>query len=154
MGLDLSAKRKPKSKAKSAAEDPVVEEKSRSTAKTKLSKKPKLPFKKAKTKPEAEAENFDSEDVEVKASGRKAVEAEVSEAKKVKVPEVAPVPAFRGGFVHSALDGAVNTHWRRSAESDLLLAAMEEALVIDGLFVGSIYAKASFVQKTGGALLL
>ena len=75
-------------------------------------------------------------------------------AEQIEQEAVCRVGSFQGGFVNPALEGAVNTSWRKSTEANLLLAAMEEALVVDGLFVGSIYAKASFVQKTGGGMLL
>lgn len=62
--------------------------------------------------------------------------------------------AFYGGFVCNAFANAINIHWKKSPESELMLTAMEEVLVVDGFFVGSIYAKSSFAQKKGGGMLM
>ena len=155
MGLDLSAKRKPKSKAKPkpVAEETVVEE-PRSPKKSLFKGKPKSEPKKSKKSKAKQTDDLDAGDAEIVASNSGHDDGEGPSPSKPKVKEVAKISAFCGGFVHPALEGAVNTHWRRTAESDLLLAAMEESLVVDGFFVGSIYVKSSFAQKTGGGMLL
>ena len=82
---------------------------------------------------------------------------EQSEAEKdlevVRV-EVLTVEKFQGGFVHPALDGAVNSHWRRSEETNLLYGLMSKSLTLDGVYVGDIVSKPSFITKSGGAALL
>lgn len=76
---------------------------------------------------------------------------DVTEADNTNVQLSQP---FENGFVNVAFKDAVNIHWQKSPEAELLLLAMTESLVIDGFYVGSIYAKASFAQKTGGGMLL
>lgn len=64
------------------------------------------------------------------------------------------VAAFEGGYVSSALRNAVNSHWRKSAETLVFLQALNSGPCIDGVFFGAIYVKSSFLRKTGGSALL
>lgn len=119
-------------------------------AKSKPVKKDKVPRK--KTKVSSKAKDLDVGDELVTAST--ASPKSDSDLKvESKHKEVKPVRAFEGGFVNPALREAVNAHWRRSSETALLVAAIQEALVVDGMFVGLVFTRPSFVRKQGGGVL-
>lgn len=80
--------------------------------------------------------------------------APITEEPKVSATEVKRVGAFQLGHVHPDLDGAVNTHWRRSCETSILWLAMTEGLLASNAFVGAIAVKTSFVGKKPGSALL
>ena len=126
MGLNLSAGGKSKEKGKSS-----------SGKKEKVSSKPKR----------VEQEVDPEDEVVVPDAGAVLEEANTPE-------EVKPVAAFEGGLVNPALRNAVNAHWRRSTESDILAQVLQEDLLIRGVFFGAIYMKPSFARRAGGSALL
>lgn len=67
---------------------------------------------------------------------------------------VRAVGSFEGGLVHPSLRNGVNAHRRRSEESDIFGSVITNALLVDGVFFGSIYVKSSFAKRTGGSALL
>lgn len=93
------------------------------------------------------------DDEEIVASGTNSSEQEIPVEETASKREVLRISSFEGGFVHSAFREAVNAGWIKSSESAILLAAVEECLVIDGLAVGLISARSSFERKQGGSVL-
>lgn len=81
-------------------------------------------------------------------------EFEETETTTEKFKVRARVAAFEGGYVSPALRNAVNSHWRKSAETTVFLQALNVGPCIDGVFFGAIYVKSSFLRKTGGSALL
>lgn len=65
-----------------------------------------------------------------------------------------PVPAFTGGFVHSSLTGAVNMQWGRTEETAAFMNAVKTTHVVNGVFVGDIEVRPSFVKRSKGSVLL
>lgn len=64
------------------------------------------------------------------------------------------VDPFTGGLVHPSFESAVNSFWKRSAETSVFMTALSADFYINGTFFGAIYTKPSFVRKTGGNVLL
>lgn len=105
---------------------------------------------KSKASPEskrAEQELDQEDEIVVPDSEISLEEADTPEAVKY-------VPAFDGGLVNPALRNAVNAHWRRSTESDILAQVLQEDLLVKGVFFGAIYMKPSFARRAGGSALL
>lgn len=94
----------------------------------------------------------DDENEEVLA-GKDSLSEQESSSDVDQKPKVLEVPAFEGGFVHSAFKEAVSANWIKSSESAILLAAIEECLVVDGVAVGLVSARSSFERKQGGSVL-
>ena len=68
--------------------------------------------------------------------------------------EVQRVNAYQQGLVNKAFDGAVNSYWKKSAETSILMTAMSSELAVSGAFFGTLFLKTSFARKTGGSALL
>lgn len=71
-----------------------------------------------------------------------------------KVKEITPVLAFEQGIVSPAMKTAMNAHWGRTEETVVLMMAMRDAFMVNGVFIGDIVIKPSFVKRAKGSALL
>ena len=74
---------------------------------------------------------------------------EVKEALQVSV-----IPPFTAGIVSSSLQNASNAQWAKNDETVLLVEAMQTVYIAEGVFVGDIASKPSFVKRSKGVVLL
>jgi len=75
-------------------------------------------------------------------------------SEEVKEPVTVRIPAFEGGFMSPILRDARNVAWHRTDELDLVSQVLHETFVRNGVFIGDIVIKASFVKRAQGGMLL
>ena len=68
-------------------------------------------------------------------------------------PDVTFIP-FKDGIVHSAFGDADTAHWIKSEETDLLWEAIDLVHQVNGIFVGDVSIKTSFIKNNKGVALL
>lgn len=142
MGLSLSDSKKKKTKATSKT---GVAYTSRKETKKSNTKEHTSSKKQSKT-----IEKTEVDDEVIVVPPKKQVITE-EHGEESEVPLVGP---FQGGLVHKSLQNCVNATRRRSDESTLFELACSEVYLVDGVFIGSIYIKSSFVKRAGGSALM
>lgn len=121
--------------------------------KNKVAREPKSKTKR-KMKEQSDAKELLKDDPEVIAGQGGAAPIDGSASIENSPASAKIIPAFEEGIVHNALRDAVNVHWRKSAEVDILGSVITNVLRVNGVFVGSLYAKPSFAHREGGKWLL
>lgn len=96
-------------------------------------------------------DDIDPQDETITVSSEIPEEVEVQEQ---QATEVSPVLAFEQGIVSPAMATAMNAHWGRTEETLVLMMAMKNAFMVNGVFIGDIVIKPSFVKRSKGSALL
>lgn len=67
---------------------------------------------------------------------------------------VTAVPAFKEGIVHPVFETAVNAHLPRNEETAVFMSVMRTTHLVNGVFVGDIVTRPSFVKRAKGSVLM